>query len=111
MTNRKVYLYLLVRRKFVVLECIVTNYIVKHGLMVIKSTMKEKNSNYLVSNCPETFYNGQVWLETRDDKYGIELLIRYQHQQISKLEKQINNYTTTIETLNNIIEEEYSDDK
>ena len=110
MANRKVYLYALVRRKFIVLECIVTNYIVKHGLMVVTSTLKEKNSNYLVSNCPETFYNGQVWLETRDDKYGIELLIGHQHQQISKLEKQIGNYKNTVEMLNTIIEEEYNND-
>ena len=110
MANRKVYLYLLVRRKFIVLECIVTSYKVKHGLMVITSTTKEKNSNYLVSNSPETFYNGQVWLETRDDKYGIELLIRHQHQQISKLEKQIKNYKNTIEMLNTITEEEYNND-
>ena len=108
MANRKIYLYALVRRKFIVLECIVTNYIVKHGLMVVTSTLNK--SNYLVSNSPETFYNGQVWLETRDDKYGIELLTWRQHQQISKLEKQISNYKNTVEMLNTIIEEEYNTD-
>ena len=105
--SQTIYLYSLWRRQFISSECILKPSANKEFAYAKDN---RNNSIYRVSSSPKTVYNGLIWLEEQDDKYAAELLIAYQNQQISKLETRIGNHKSIIETLNKMIEEEYSDD-
>ena len=52
-----------------------------------------------VNISPLLVHNAIVWLEERDDAIAAEILVKYQEQQIAKLQEKILNHKNKIQTL------------
>ena len=99
----KIYVYSLWSGRFICTECTLKPS-TWNGLACAINNVN--NARTQISNSPEVIHNGVVWFLVRDDHRAAELLIAYQNQQISKLEKRIDNYKHKIEVLSKEIKEE-----
>lgn len=55
-----------------------------------------KKKNLICSSKEGEIYNSIIWLTDRDDQKVIDIMVKYQEEQITKLKKKIDNYLNKI---------------